>query len=226
MSDWVLLLVAGVGGLAVLLVLARYRHHQVVKDWTGIMDPGAAEALAQVEQNAALDQRMMSDAWAQALAAQERKEWQEAVRLLELAWWVLDDATPSRLQRLRSMSQICRQVAAVLPLPAARPADFRMARLRGLAGLGAILHAVLVSPAERLAMRARVLVAAFQLLLWTARRAKVKAAARPEPGAAWRTFDSALADWKTADRAHLESYRAAMMTLAAELRREVPVSLG
>jgi len=223
---WAVVISVAVVSLAVVLFVARYRHHEVVKDWEGVLSPEAARIVAQVEANAEMDQHMTTDAWAHALAAQEREEWQEAVRQLELAYWVIEDCTPGRIERLRSMSAVCRQVAAVLPLPPVRPSSYRLASVRSLAGLGALLHAVLVTPAERLGMRARVLVATFRLLVWTMRRAKALAAQRPQPGTAWARFDAALADWKTADRAHLESYRAAMMTLSDYLRREVPVSLG
>lgn len=223
---WLVVVSVAVVSLTVVLFVARYRHQEVVKDWAGVLSPEAARIVAAVEADAAMDEHMMTDAWARAMAAHERAELQEAVRLLELAFWVVEDATPGRLQRLRSMAAICRQAAAVLPLPPVRPSTYRLRTVRTLAGLGALLHAILVTPAERLAMRARVLVATFRLLVWTMRRAKTVAARRPEPGTAWKRFDAALADWKAADREHLESYRAAMMTLSDFLRREVPVSLG
>jgi hypothetical protein len=67
-------------------------------------------------------------------------------------------------------------------------------------------------------LRGQVLVAMFQLVTWTLRRAKVQAAARPERGRAWRMFRAGLADYWTTDREHLASYRAAMMTLSEYLR--------
>lgn len=223
---WAVVISVAVVSLVVVLFLARYRHREVVMDWAGVMSPETARILAQVEENADLDHHMAQDAWAHALAAQERQEWQEAVRQLELAFWVIEDCTPGRLERLRSMAYLCRQVAAVMPLPPVRPSSYRLARARGLAVLGALAHAFLVTPAERLALRAQVLVATFRLLVWTLQRTKERAAGRPAPGQAWDLFKAGLEDWLTADKAHLETYRAAMMTLADHLRREVPVSLG
>ena len=206
--------------LAVVLFVARYRHRDVVKDWSTVLSPEAARIVEQVEANADTDHRMTADAWALAEAAQERAEYQEAIRQLELALWLIEDCTPGRLVKLRAMTVACRQVAAVLPLPPVRPSSFKLARVRSLAGLGAILHAILVTPAERMALRARVLVAVFRLLVWTLRRAKAVAAERPDRGRAWRRFEAAMGDYWTADRECSASYRACMVTLSEYLRRE------
>jgi len=206
--------------LAVVLFVSRYRHRDVVKDWSTVLSPEAARIVEQVEANAETDQRMTADAWALAEAAQERAEYQEAIRQLELALWLLEDCTPGRLVKLRAMTVVCRQVAAVLPLPPVRPSSFKLTRVRSLAGLGAILHAILVTPAERMALRARVLVAVFRLLVWTLRRAKAVAAERPDRGRAWRRFEAAMGDYWTADRECSASYRACMVTLSEYLRRE------
>ena len=214
------------GALVAMVAVARYRHAAVVRDWSAVMSPEAARMVEAVEEGSALDQRMAADAWAQAMSAQESCQWEEAVRLLELAYWVVEDSTPARLERLRAMAQVCRQAAAIMPLPPVPPRDFRLARLRTLAGATALVHSLLVAPAERLALRARMLMAAFALLLWTMRRTKEQARERPQHGRAWAAFEAEMADWKALDQAHLETFRAAMTTLVSELRRELPISVG
>lgn len=215
-----------VGALVVMIGFGRYRHREVLRDWSGILSPEGARTVEAVEDHAAMDRHMADEAWGRAMIAQESREWAEAVRLLELAYWVIEDATPARLERLRAMTRVCRQAAAVLPMPAIQTGAFRLGRLRTLAGAGAALHAILVAPTERIVLRTRLLAAGLRMALWTMRRARAGAAHRPERGKAWRAFDAALADWKTLDVEHLHTYRAAMMVLAAELRREVPVTLS
>jgi hypothetical protein len=49
---------------------------------------------------------------------------------------------------------------------------------------------------------------------------------RRRPTGAWCACEAVPSDWKALDAAHLETYHAAMMALAAELRREVPLTLS
>jgi hypothetical protein len=212
-----------VSSLIAILIVARYRHQDVLRDWAGILSPEWTRTLEAVEEHAAMDRHMADDAWQQALTAHGSREFNEAVRLLELAYWVIEEATSGRLERLRAMLRVCRQVSAILPLPPVQPAAFGLRKVRAAAAVGAMLHGVLVAPAERLALRARTLAACFRLAVWTMRRARGAAIRRPAVGRAWQAFETALADWDALDLAHLETFRAAMMALAWELRREVAI---
>lgn len=218
---WLVLTATAAAALIVLLLISRYRHHDVLRDWAGALHPGAAETLEQARENAALDQQMMDDAWSQAVLAQESERFQEAVRLLELAYWVLEDCTPARLERLRAMAYLCRKAAAVFPVEQVAPDSLETPRLAGLAWVAAIIHAGLVTPTERLAVRVRMLITGFQVLLWTLRRTKERAVARPERWAAWKAFGRLLRDWKTLDNAHLETLRVSLATLSNVLRGAV-----
>lgn len=216
----VVLLSIAVGTLLVALVVGRYHHRSRLEQWRQLLEPAADGAVQALTESCALDSAMAEDAYLGALRARSRADLGQAVRLLELACNVIEEATPSRLQRLRVMSRLMRMTMAILPLEAVPPAAFELRPMVAVAGVGEILHLLLVAPAERFALRLRILAVGFRMTVRVLRRSTNVANMRPRTQAAWDTCRRALTDWSTLDQEHLRSVKALTAALAVELERE------
>jgi hypothetical protein len=163
---------------------------------------------------------MAEDAYVGALRARTKADITQAVRLLELACRVIEEATPSRLHRLRVMSRLMRMTMAILPVEAVPTSAFQLRPMVAVAGVGEILHMLLVAPAERFALRLRILAVGFKMTVRVLRRSTNVAAGSPQTQAAWDTCRRALTDWSTLDQEHLRSVKALTAALAVELERD------
>jgi hypothetical protein len=206
--------------LAAMLALARRAHRSRLEEWRDLIEPAGRNAAADVAQECALQQQMADHAHDQARAARAALDTELAVRFLSLALHLVEEVTPSRLQRLRMMSRLVRMSMAILPLEAVPPSSFHLARLGALARVGFVIDRLVVAPAERMAVRLKVLALGFGLTLHVLRASTEAATRRPEADSPWARFQLALADWKTLDEEHLASLRALLAAVAVEIKRE------
>jgi len=203
------------GTLVVAFVFLRYRHVPRTRAWDSLLTGSAARVAVTSE----LDQATAEYAWEGAVNARRQRDQQEAVRLLQLAYQVIQEATPQRLTRLRAMARASRMALAIMPLPPVPPLAFRLRQVKAAASLGAMLHLVML-PAQRFLVRLRVLSTGFRLTARSLQRSKAAAARRPVESRAWVLFEAGLSDWNTLDFEHVQSFRALMAALAGELRAE------
>ena len=215
-----LLWVLGATGFACLaLVLGqatRYRHERTIKDWDKLLSPGMRFAVQSLELEVQADAAMADSGFHGAKQARDRQELAEAIRLLELSSHAVEQATPSRLKRLRAMAVLIRMAAALVPVRPLRIRDYRLRELIAVVGVGAALHQILVSALERFLLRLQVLGIGFRLALRVMLSARRQAATAPEARRAWGDYERALEDWKTLDREHLETFKALARSLETE----------
>jgi hypothetical protein len=216
-----LLVLALFATLFVALAFGRYRHQRRVAEWRDLLEPGANRAADALESESALERLMADDALLAAERARHGADMVDAVRLLELALRVVEDATPSRLQRLRIMGRLVRMSMAILPLEAVPANRFRLTRVGLVARAGAVLDAIVVSPAERMAIRLRVLAIGFGLTLHVLRASAADVHHQPSADTPWDRFRAALDDWSALDQEHLRSMRVLLSAIAVELQREM-----
>jgi hypothetical protein len=183
------------------------------KAWTFILGPRALWPVDELQAMVELDALLADDAYMKALAAHGRGDLQRMEHLLDLACQALGDATPDRLTRLRGMAICSRMCAAILPLSPLRPQDFQTRRIATLAGLSNLVQHLVITNAERLVLRLTVVRWGFHIAMWallgSRRRRRI------------HDFGEALNDWKALDREHLDSFRALLLSLAAERRSTV-----
>lgn len=212
---------AAVALLVVSLALGRHYHHgSRLVEWRELLDDAATRSLAMVSVRSDMDRTLVEDAMQGAREAR-RVAGDDVAELLALASFVIQDATTNRMMRLRGMAQATRMAMAIYPLPAVTPARFQGRRLSLLAAAAAALHVALVAPAERYLVRLRLLMVGFWLTARMVRRGAVAAAAEPSADYLWSRLERALADWQALDEEHVESFRALLLSLTAELRRAV-----
>jgi hypothetical protein len=216
----VVLLTIAAGTLLVALALGRYHHRSRLEQWRQLLEPAGDDVVQALTESCALDSAMAEDAYVGALRARTKADITQAVRLLELACRVIEEATPSRLHRLRVMSRLIRMTMAILPVEAVPTSAFQLRPMVAVAGVGEILHMLLVAPAERFALRLRILAVGFKMTVRVLRRSTNVAAGSPQTQAAWDTCRRALTDWSTLDQEHLRSVKALTAALAVELERD------
>jgi hypothetical protein len=207
------------GFVCVALVIgqaARYRHEQTVKQWNKLLSPGMRFAVQSLELEVQADAAIADSGLHGAQQARERRELDEAVRLLELSGNAIERATPSRLKRLRAMAVLIRMAAALVPVRPLRIRDYRLRELIAVVGVGAALHQVLVSALERFLLRLQVIGIGFRLALRVMAGARRQAAATPQSRKPWGDYERALQDWKTLDQEHLETFKALARSLEIE----------
>lgn len=204
------------GGLVFLGVLGRYNLRTSLRDWMLVLSPASRETVTALASHVELDAFLAGHAHSAAVRSLGSGELEEAVRLLDLAASVIVEAVPDRLTRLRGMAVCCRMASALLPLPPLAPRDFRLWQIVTLAGLGTLAHHFLVSMGERFLLRLWLMGLCYRIVKGVACRSAGKARREPHALSPWRRFEAALADFKTLDREHVESFRALMMSLAAE----------
>src|ERR1700736_5519211 len=101
---WVL---GAIGFVCLALVIgqaARYRHERTIKQWNQLLSPGMRFAVQSLELEVQADAAIADSGLQGAQRARERQELTEAIRLLELSCSAIQQATPSRLKRLRAMA--------------------------------------------------------------------------------------------------------------------------
>ncbi|HKC13633.1 MAG TPA: hypothetical protein VKI41_16535 [Vicinamibacteria bacterium] len=213
-----------VGGLLCLALYPRHGAAKVLKSWELLLTPGMRSASDALCLQVDLDAALLDHAHDEAKKARQDAQMAEAVRLLELAYSVVEQATPERLSRLRAMSLCCRMAAAIVPLPPLRPADFQLRRLATGAGLAAAIHDFLFTSAERFRLRLGVLRFGFRLVQRAMRRSTDRLRRSPETAPSWVDFASAKSDFKRLDLDHAQSFRALLASLAAQEALAVPAS--
>lgn len=145
----------------------------------------------------------------------------EAARWMQYGCEAIEKLAPDFQSALRSLRRLARSAAVIVALPPVRAYAYRAWELRGLAGLGGVLHTVLVTGQERMRLRLRVLTYAFGLALRWLRRSGDRVAARPETTAEWKRIDDLVFDLAvTGDEALLSAERIVQAVDAVKLGKE------
>jgi hypothetical protein len=203
------------GCVVFLSVFAAYNRAAVLRDWEFLLSADVRRKVGALEESVAQDHHLAERAHRKARGALERADREEAVRMLGLAALVIREAIPDRLTRLKGMAVCCRMASALIPLPPLLPRDFKLRRVATIAGAGALLHAILVGMDERFRLRLFVLRLSYQALLLVSDRSAAQVASDTAQSPAWSRFSDALGDFKTLDAAHVESFRALLVSMAA-----------
>jgi hypothetical protein len=213
---WILWALPLAGSLLCLGLYPRHRLAPVLKSWELLLTPAIRRTATALVEQVRLDSAILDHSYEEATKARRSAQMEEAVRLLELAYSVVEQATPDRLTRLKAMSMCCRMASAILPLPPLRPADFQLRQLATWAGLGAGLHEFLFTSRERFRLRLGVLRFGFRLVRRAMRRSTEHLKRSPGTLPSWADFASAKDDFKKLDLDHAQSFRALMASLSAQ----------
>jgi hypothetical protein len=207
-------LLGAIGCAACLLVLSFYERCAVPPEWEMILSSEGQRAYRQLRERLWAEERALDWSCDRAAAAKTRAE---ALALLSASCEFLAGLTPDRLDLLRKLNLLSRAASAIAPMPPARPSRFKLPEVRGIAGLGAVLHYFFVTAAERFQLRLFVLRQAFGAVLRAMFRSKRRVEAGASADLAWLRVVAARQDFKALDEETLESWRVLMLAIG-ELR--------
>jgi hypothetical protein len=144
-----------------------------------------------------------------------------AVKWIRWGCEASEKLAPDLVSALQTMRKLARTVSVIVSLPPLRPYAFRAWQTRGLLGLGAVLHYLLITGQERIRLRLLLLVRVFGMTLRWLRRSTERVTARPEDAAEWRRIDDLVSDVATAnDEAQLTVQRVVQALDAGELKKQ------
>jgi len=212
MWTWALPIASGV---LFVVLFGRYNLRAALRDWDALLAPTTASVVLGLQQSVELDAFLAHRTFGKALDARRRLQIEESLRLLDRAVQVIAQAIPDRLSRLRGMAICARMASAILPVPQLIPGGLRLRPLATLAGAAGLLHHMLVSMEERYWLRLAVLGLCYRIVCGVCGRAASRAAWDAASSAPWQTFELAIADFRTLDHEHVESFRRLLVSLAA-----------
>lgn len=193
------------GGGIVCFVLGRRNVPADLEEWQKRLSEDARRLQAVLDLHVAADKAMADDAIARAASARDGLAYTEAIRLVDVAYTVLEAACSDRLLRLKGMSVCVRMAGAtILPLAPVSPRIFKLGRLKSLMTVGLATHHFLVSAVERMLLRLLLLRFGYRLTIRALRGGCERLRIDPAALAAWERCHAAVSDWTDGlDPAHV-----------------------
>lgn len=206
--------------LFVLFVLGRRDERKLRRDWEVLLSGRSEEVSESLHGRFASEVALATLTYERALEVRGLGRLDEAKRLLDVGYTVIEKLAPDMQKLLAAMATFSRMVSAIAPVAPLRPHDFRLAQLASLAYLGGFLRHVLVTSTERFRLHLYILGRSFELATRYLLQA-TRQIIRDEPGAErqWTAADDALHDIRTLTDKSLETLRALLQAL--ERQRDV-----
>jgi len=144
----------------------------------------------------------------------------EAIRLVELGYAMIERAAPDLRRLLNGMAMFSRMISAMVPVAPLRPRDFKVTQLASLAALNLVLHRFLVTSTERFRLRLYVLGQGLGVVLrFLAGSTRRIRDTRSTIDRDWNDVNALRGDFRTITDESLESFRVCLASLAAQSRR-------
>jgi len=206
----------------VLFLLGRRNERAVKRDWSLLLSPAGEKLYKRLESRVHTDLALADLTYDKAFHVRELGSVDEAIRLLDVGYRMIEHFSPSMLKLLAAMATFSRMVSAIAPVRPLAPADFRLAEIVSLAYLHRVLHQFLVSTAERYRLRVYVLgrcfgIATRYLFQSTRRIAERQSDAERE----WEQIQATREDFQSLTDESLESLRVLMSSLDTEKRSDL-----
>lgn len=211
-----------VGCFVVLFVFGRRNEQAVRRDWELLLTPKGEKVYRTVEGRVQSELALADLTYDEAFGFRELGSVDEAVRLLDVGYRVIENFAPNMLRLLAAMATFSRMVSAMAPISPLRPRDFRLAQLASLAYLNRLLHQFLVSTAERYRLRVYILGRSFGLATRFLMKSTQRIVRRePEAEREWEQIQAIRDDFETLTKESLASLHVLLTSLAAERREDI-----
>ena len=218
---WMLLF--SVLGCAIVLFLFGRRNERVIRrDWELLLTPKGEKLYRNIEGRVHSEMALADVTFDEAFAVRELGSVDEAKKLLDVGYRVIEKFSPNMLQLLAAMANFSRMVSAMAPVSPLRPKDFRLTQIVSLAYLNGVLHQFLVSTSERYRLKLYILGRSFALgtrfLLESTERI---VRGEPEAEREWDQIQAIRHDFQNLTGESLDSLRLLLTSLAAERRDDL-----
>jgi len=149
--------------LVVLLLIGRRNERLIRRDWELLLTPRGEKVYGAIEGKVRTELGMADLSFEHALVYRELGTTEEAIRLLDVGYRVIEKFSPDMLRLLAAMATFSRMVSAIAPVQPLRPKNFRLVQVSSLAYLHGVLHQFLVSASERYRLKMYILGRSFGL---------------------------------------------------------------
>jgi hypothetical protein len=221
---WVMIAGAVVSCLLVLLLIGRRNERLVRRDWEMLLTPRGEKVYGAIEGKVRAEIGMADLSFEHALVYRELGTTEEAIRLLDVGYRVIEKFSPDMLRLLAAMATFSRMVSAIAPVQPLRPKNFRLTQVSSLAYLNAMLHQFLVSASERYRLKMYILGRSFGLatrFLLKSIQTLGAGVAAEEAKREWDQIDAIRSDFQTLTDESLDSLRVLLTAMAREDRQDL-----
>ena len=211
-----------VGCFIVLFLFGRRNERVIRRDWELLLTPKGEKLYRNIEGRVNSEMALADVTFDEAFAVRELGSVDEAKKLLDVGYRVIEKFSPNMLQLLAAMANFSRMVSAMAPVSPLRPRDFRLTQIVSLAYLNGVLHQFLVSTSERYRLKLYILGRSFALgtrfLLDSTQRI---VRGEPEAEREWDQIQAIRHDFQNLTGESLDSLRLLLTSLAAEKRDDL-----
>ncbi len=211
-----------VGCFVVLFLFGRRNERVIRRDWELLLTPKGERLYRSIEGRVHNEMALAEVTFDEAFAVRELGSVEEAKKLLDVGYRVIEKFSPNMLHLLAAMANFSRMVSAMAPVSPLRPKDFRLTQIVSLAYLNGVLHQFLVSTSERYRLKLYILGRSFALgtrfLLESTGRV---VRGEPEADREWDQIQAIRHDFQNLTDESLDSLRLLLTSLAAERRDDL-----
>jgi hypothetical protein len=226
LSYWVLI-GSALSSLLVVFLVGRRNERLIRRDWELLLTPKGEKVYGAIEGRVRSEIGMAELSFEHALAYRELGTTEEAIRLLDVGYKVIERFAPDMLRLLAAMATFSRMVSAIAPVTPLKPRDFRLVHVASLAYLHGILHQFLVSAAERYRLKVYILGRSFGLATRFLLRS-IQSLRNPQTDAEreWEQIEAIRADFQTLTDESLDSLRILLTAMARDDRQDLLRQIG
>lgn len=221
---WTMIAISVASCLLVLFLIGRRNERLIRRDWEMLLTPRGEKVYGAIEGKVRAEIGMADLSFEHAQVYRELGTTEEAIRLLDVGYRVIEKFAPDMLRLLAMMATFSRMVSAIAPVRPLRPKEFRLAQVASLAYLNGILHQFLVSASERYRLKMYILGRSFGLatrfLLKSIRNLGLDAGAT-EAAREWDQIEAIRSDFQTLTDESLDSLRVLLTAMAREDRQDL-----
>ena len=224
MAWWVMIGLSLGSTLVVLFLMARRNERAVREDWETLLTPKGEKLDRSMEGRVRSELGMAELTFEHAQAYRELGTVDEALRLLDVGYKVIEKFSPSMLRLLAAMATFSRMVSAIAPVQPLKPQDFKLVQIASLAYLNAMLHQFVVSASERFRLKVYILGRSFALAsryLLKSIRTIGSPATEAEKQREWEQILAIRSDFQSLTDESLDSLKLLLTAMAAEDKQDL-----
>jgi hypothetical protein len=224
MAWWVMIGLSLGSTLVVLFLMARRNERAVREDWETLLTPKGEKLYRSMEGRVRTELGMAELTFEHAEAYRELGTVDEALRLLDVGYKVIEKFSPSMLRLLAAMATFSRMVSAIAPVQPLKPQDFKLVQIASLAYLNAMLHQFVVSASERFRLKVYILGRSFALAsryLLKSIRTIGSPATEAEKQREWEQILAIRSDFQSLTDESLDSLKLLLTAMAHEDKQDL-----
>jgi hypothetical protein len=222
LSSWIMIGASIASCLVVLFLIGRRNERLVRRDWELLLSPKGKKVYDAIEGRVRAEVDMAELSFEHAAVYRELGTTEEALRLLDVGYRVIEKFAPDMLRLLAAMATFSRMVSAIAPVRPLRPKNFRLVQVASLAYLNGMLHQFLVSASERYRLKVYILGRSFGLITRFLLRS-IENLGNPAADAdrEWGQIEAIREDFQTLTDESLESLRVLLTAIGVEDRQDL-----